>query len=103
MRFILSKKDRCKTYIRYYYSPLFKKYSYEIHRSKYTEILDGFKAAFVDEVDVWVEFNHIFHIILSSAMRVFDGELDETAETEEKIFFLIYSVIKPHLKNNADK
>ena len=41
-RFVLGNRDKCVTYIRYYYSPYFQKFSAEKHKERFAPLLNKF-------------------------------------------------------------
>jgi AcrR family transcriptional regulator len=97
-KFILSNRDKCLTYIRYYYSPYFKQYSEVDHNRRYKPLVDKFKNAFRDEANVWMILNHILNVMLDFAVKVFDGAVQDNADTTEHVFRLIYCSIQQYFR-----
>ena len=95
--FILSNEDRCVCYMRYYYSPYFKKYSEDYHNKLFAPVVDVMTPAFAEGQDVVFFLSHILHLMLDFAIKVFDGFVTNDKETAEKFFTIIYSSIKPYL------
>lgn len=100
-RFFLKNKDKCLTFIRYYYSPYFKEYSVRSHRSLYKPLVEKFRDAFLEEADVWMILNYILNVMLDFAIKVFDGSVGDSADTEEHVFRLIYCSVRQYFKNNT--
>lgn len=103
-RFILGNKDKCLCFIRYYYSPYFKKYSYDEHNTRYQSVLEKMTPAFRKKSNVWMLLNHILNTMLDFAVKVFNGDIKDNDDTAEHVFLVIYSSVKPyiephHLKN----
>lgn len=103
-RFILGNKDKCLCFIRYYYSPYFKKYSYDEHNKRYQSVLEKMIPAFRKKSNVWMLLNHILNTMLDFAVKVFNGDIKDNDDTAEHVFLVIYSSVKPyiephHLKN----
>lgn len=96
-KYLLSNSDEWLCYTRYYYSPYFKKYSFEKHRRNYDVIVKVFEPAFVEGSDVWMILHSIMHIMLTSAVKVFQDDFSDNEKTAEHVFSLIYSGIKDKL------
>lgn len=97
-KYLLDNKEKCLTYIRYYYSPYFKKYSAEAHKQRYETLVATFEDAFAPDVDTWMLINHILNIMLDFATKVFDCELPNDDNTATRVFMLIYYSIKAYFK-----
>lgn len=92
-RFLLGNRDKCLAYIRYYYSPYFKKYSSAEHRERYLPLVQKFKDAFRAEANTWMILNHILNVLLDFSTKVYDGEVPDDDDTAEHVFQLVYSSI----------
>ncbi len=97
-KFMLSNRDKCLTFIRYYYSPYFAKYSAEAHKRRYIPLVEKFKDAFRDEANVWMLLNHILNVMLDFAVKVFDGAVPDNNNTAEHVFRLIYGSVKQYFR-----
>lgn len=97
-KFMLGNKDKCLTFIRYYYSPYFKQYSAESHNRRYKPLVEKFKDAFRDEANVWMLLNHILNVMLDFAVKVFDGAVSDSDDTAEHVFRLIYGSVKQYFR-----
>lgn len=97
-KFMLSSKEKCLTYVRYYYSPYFKKYSHDSHKSRFNPLIAKFKAAFIDEADVWMILNHILNVMMDFAVKVHNGHMPEKDDYSEHVFRVIYASIKQYFK-----
>lgn len=96
--YALDDKERCSFFIRYYYSRCYTAAMSEERKEIYSGVMRIFETAFPYGTDAWWLFNHVLDVTFSSAVKVLRNEIPETEETEEKIFDLLYSAIKPHLK-----
>lgn len=96
--FLLDNKEKCLTFIRYYYSPYFVKYSAESHRQRYECLLEHFEHAFVSDVDAWILLNHILNVMLDFVIKVFNGELPNDDNTAVQVFRLVYCSINHNFK-----
>ena len=97
-KYSLQDKERCSFFIRYYYSRCYTKAVSEERKETYANVLNKFSLVFVYSADTWWYFNHIMDVIFSSAVKVLREEIPDNAETEEKIFSLLFAVLEPHLK-----
>ena len=97
-KFLLGNKDKCLTFMRYYYSPYFSKFSVQEHTKRYQPLMDTFKGAFLDEANVWMIFNHILTTMLDFAVKVFNGAVPNDEETAEHVFRLVYMSVQQYFK-----
>ena len=94
--FLLSNKERCLTHVRYYYSPYFKKYSCDTHKSRFKPLVEKFSAAFIEEADVWMILNHILNVMLDFAVKVHTGQMSDSDDYSEHVFRVIYESVKQY-------
>lgn len=97
-KFILGNKEKCITFMRYYYSPYFSNYSAAEHKKRYEPLVEKFKDAFRDEANVRMILNYILTTMLVFAIKVFDGEVPDNSDTQEHVFRLIYFSIRQYFK-----
>lgn len=97
-KFLLGNRDKCLAFIRYYYSPYFRKYSAEEHRRRYMPLVNQFRGAFRDEANVWMILNHILTTMLDFAVKVFDDAVPDDNDTAEHVFRLIYCSVRQYFK-----
>lgn len=97
-RFLLSNREKCLAFVRYYYSPYFKKYSDEEHKLRFFPLIEKFRQAFNPEANVWMLMNHILNVMLDFAIKVYDGAVKDNDDTEEHVFRLVYYSIRPYFK-----
>ncbi|MBR2615384.1 MAG: TetR/AcrR family transcriptional regulator [Clostridia bacterium] len=100
--FLLGNEDKCKTYVRYFYSPYFKLYSEEQHKANYAYIVEKFKPAFRERANVWMLLNHIFNVLLDFAIKVYNDALPNDDDTEEHVFRLIYASVSQYFIGNEE-
>ena len=98
-KFILSNREKCLCFIRYYYSPYFKKYSYDDHQERYKKVIDVIAPAFRPKANVWMILNHVLNTMLNFATKVFNGAIDDCDDTEKHVFLICYSSIKPYIND----
>ena len=99
--FLLSNRDKCLTYMRYFYSPYFTRYSAEEHKKRFMPLLNKFSGAFKDEADVWMILNHILNVMLDFAVKVHNDQMPDTDIYAEHVFRVIYASVKQYFKMDA--
>ncbi|MBQ4037729.1 MAG: TetR/AcrR family transcriptional regulator [Clostridia bacterium] len=97
-RFLLGNKDKCLAFIRYYYSPYFQQYSAESHTVRYKPLVERAKLLFREEANTWMILNHIFDVMLSFGVKVYNGAVPDDDDTEEHVFRLIYASVQQYFK-----
>lgn len=97
-RFVLGNEDNCRCYIRYYYSVYFKGGSRAMHNELFGEVIEKFKPLFKDEADVTSIMHSVFTTLLSFAIRVYDGDLEDTETNAEHIFNVLYCMMVAYFR-----
>ena len=97
-RFMLDNSARCLAYIRLYYSPYFKNNLIEAHTERYKPLLELLKSQFLTEADVWMILNHILSTMIDFAVKVFNGQVQDSADTEEHVFRVVYRSVEQYFK-----
>lgn len=102
--FLVSNRDKCLTYVRYYYSPYFSKYSAEDHKKRFVPLVSRFKEAFKEEADVWMILNHILNVMLDFAVKVHNGQMPDNDDYSEHVFRVIYRSVEQYfaVKKESD-
>ena len=100
--FLLSNSEKCLTYVRYYYSPYFKKYSYISHKNRFKPLVEKFSMAFIDEADVWMILNHILNVMLDFAVKVHNDHMPKDDDYIEHVFRVVYASVKQYFKSPQD-
>jgi AcrR family transcriptional regulator len=95
-QFMLSNRDKCLAFIRYYYSPYFAEYSAECHKRRYRQVMKKFQDAFCNEADVWMILNHILNVMLDFAVKVHNNEMPDDDNYAEHVFRVIYASVKQY-------
>ena len=83
--------DKCKFYVRYYFSLYFQDTVRE-YKEGNKELMEIFKSFFDIDTDVAMLYHYNIDTLLHMAMRVSIGELENTEELKREIFELIYSI-----------
>lgn len=101
-KFLLIDRDKCLTYVRYFYSPYFTKYSAKDHEKRFVPLVDKFKEAFKDEADVWMILNHILNVILDFAVKVHNNQMPNEDNYAEHVFRVIYASVKQYFRSTKE-
>ena len=102
-KFLLGNKDKCMAFVRYYYSPYFKKYSIEEHKLRYEPFINKIKVAFLDESDVWMILNYILNVMLDFAIKVHNEQMPSNDDYTEHVFRVIYISVKQYFKKSKER
>jgi AcrR family transcriptional regulator len=97
-KFLLSNKEKCLAFVRYYYSPYFSKYSVDEHKRRYRPLVEKFRDAFKDEADVWMILNHILNVMLDFSVKVHNGQMTKDDDYAEHVFRVIYASVKQYFR-----
>lgn len=88
--FLLGNEDRCRTYVRYYYSPYFCEQSLRNHTKMLNAQKKIFSPMFKQESDVISLIHTTFMTIMNFAIRVYNHEIENTPKNVYHIFNLLY-------------
>ncbi len=100
--FMISNKERCLAFRQYYYSPYFQKYSANVHKERYQEIVEKFFDFFKAEADVWMIINHILNVMLDFAIKILNGDLANDELNVEHIFRVVFCSVNQYFKHNVE-
>ena len=100
--FLLGNRKKCLTFVRYYYSSYFQRYSAKAHKQRYAPLVEKFKQVFKDEADVWMILNHILNVMFSFSVLVHNGEMPEEDNYAEHVFRVIYASIKQYFRKKQE-
>lgn len=96
--FLVAERDRCLTYIRYFYSAYFVKYSVDIHKRRFEPVVDKFRVKFIEEADVWMILNHILNVMFDFAVKVHNGEMSGDDNYVEHVFRVVFRSVEQYFK-----
>ncbi len=97
-KFLLGNRDKCLTYVRYYYSPYFSAFSAETHKKRFAPLVSKFNDAFKDEADIWMILNHILNVMLDFAVKVHNGQMSDKDNYAEHVFRVIYRSVEQYFR-----
>lgn len=100
-KFILQNEERCRSYVRYYYSAYFKGSSAEGHRTRFASIVEAATPAFIEKADVSAILHSAFTTLLDFGIRVYNGDLEDSEINRPHIFKVVYNIMAPYFKEEA--
>ena len=95
-KFILSERDDCIFYLRYYCSPDFYAHERDRQQQYYHALTHRVAYLFRPETDLDMLMHQIFETMLAFAAHVMAGDMENNDLTTERTFEQIYSFIAPH-------
>ena len=98
-QFILGNEERCRSYVRYYYSIYFKGHSREAHKKLFEGIVREMTPIFKDDADVEAILHSVFTAIFDFAIRVYNDELEDSDINIPHIFNVLYCMMATYLKD----
>ena len=101
--FLLRNEERCRCYVRYYYSAYFRGKSLEKHNQLFCVIVEAFSAIFRPEADVKAIVHSMLSVLLDFAIRVHNGDLEDNDENRPHVFNVIYCTMESYFKEEIKK
>ena len=91
--FVLRSEERCRCYVRYYYSIYFKGASLEAHQKLFGGMIADLTPLFKKEADVFSILHSVFTSLLDFAVRVYNGDLEDNEENRPHVFNVLYCMM----------
>lgn len=98
-RFILGNEERCRCYVRYYYSIYYKGQSRKMHEQQFAEMIDELRVLFKSEADIESILHSVFTAMLDFAIRVYNGDLEDSEPNRHHIFNVLYCMMMTYFKD----
>ena len=98
-RFIIGNEERCRCYVRYYYSIYFKGQSVEMHKKLFEKMIAEVAPMFKENADVFSVMHSVFTALLDFGIRVYNGELADSETNRLHIFNVLYCMMETYLKD----
>ena len=98
-QFVMGDEERCRCYVRYYYSVYFKGRSQEAHKKLFAKVAREMLPIFKDETDVEILLHSVFTTMFDFAIRVYNGELEDNEINRLNIFNVLYCMMMTYFKN----
>ena len=99
--FILGNEERCRCYVRYYYSIYFKGHSREAHRKLFEGMVSEMTPIFKEEADVEAILHSVFTAMFDFAIRVYNDGLEDSDINRPHIFNVLYCMMATYLKDSV--
>ncbi len=99
--FILGNEEYCRCYVRYYYSIYFKGTSLEAHRKRFEGMISEMATIFKDEADVVSILHSVFTALFDFAIRVYNGDLEDSEINRPHIFNVLYCMMATYFNTSA--
>ena len=100
-RFILGNEERCRCYVRYYYSIYFKGNSLESHKKLFNKMISEMSSIFKEDADMTSILHSVFTAMFDFAIRVYNGELEDNEINRPHIFNVLYCMMMTYFKDSA--
>ncbi len=97
-RYMLGNKEKCLTFVQYYYSPQFYQCSAQEHKKRLKPLVEIFSEALNNEADVWMILNHILNVMLDFAVKVHNDQMPNNDDYAEHVFRVIYASVMQYFK-----
>ena len=98
-KFLLNDEERCRCYVRFYYSIYFTGEVAEAHRSLFSGMICGIAHAFKEEADVDSIIHSVFTTMIDFAIRVYSGALVDDEVNRTHVFNVLYCMMSTYFKN----
>ena len=98
-KFILRDEERCRCYVRFYYSIYFPGESAEAHKELFSGLVAELTPAFKEEADVDAILHSVFTALLAFAIRVYNGQLIDNEVNRPHIFNVLYCMMMTYFKD----
>ena len=99
--FVLKNEERCRCYVRYYYSIYFKGNSLKAHKKLFEGIVAEMTPIFTDEADVEAILHSVFTTLFDFAIRVYNGDLADDEKNRPHVFNVLYCMMMTYLRDSA--
>ena len=97
----MGNEERCRCYVRYYYSIYFKGHSRAAHRKLFEGMVNEMAPIFKEEADVEAILHSVFTAMFDFAIRVYNNELEDSDINRPHIFNVLYCMMATYLKGSV--
>lgn len=101
--FILGNEERCRCYVRYYYSIYYTKLSMDAHKKLFAGVIDSFSPLFKEEADIFSIMHSVFTSLFDFAIRVHNGDLANDDENRPHVFNVLYCMMMTYFNESISK
>lgn len=96
--FVMKSEQRCRCYIRFYYSVYFKGAARREHTRLFDRLIRAFSPLFKEEADVNAIMHSVFTTLLDFAIRVYNGDLENSEINVPHVFNVLYCMMMTYFK-----
>lgn len=96
--FMVNTPDRCTTFVRYYYSPYFNRYSAQKHVQLYAPLKEKCNQLFRPDANIAMLLCYMLSTLSMFVQTVIDGRLENNEDAREHVFLVIYNAVSPYFK-----
>lgn len=96
--FVMKSEQRCRCYIRFYYSVYFKGAARREHIRVFDGLIRAFSPLFKEEADVNAIMHSVFTTLLDFAIRVYNGDLENSEINVPHVFNVLYCMMMTYFK-----
>ena len=100
-KFILGNEEKCRCYVRYCYSVYFRGHSRDAHKKLFEEIVSEMNPLFKDEADVEAILHSVFTVMFDFAIRVYNGDLEDSDINRPHVFNVLYCMMATYFKESV--
>lgn len=98
--FVVGNEDRCRCYVRYYYSVYFRGSSRDAHNRLFEQVIADVKVFFKEEADARSILHSVFITLLDFAIRVHNGELTDADDYRPHVFNVLYCMMQTYFRED---
>ena len=98
--FLLGNEERCRCYVRYYYSIYFKGNACRLHRQLFEGLVNEMAPIFKEEADVEAILHSVFISLLDFCIRVYNGTLEDSELNRPHIFNVLFCMMMTYFKES---
>ena len=99
--FLLGNEERCRCYVRYYYSIYFAKLSREAHNRLFERVIKDLTPFFKNEADVGAIMHSVFVGLFDFCIRVYNGDLENNEINAPHVFNVLYCMMATYFKESV--
>ena len=99
--FLLNDEEKCRCYVRFYYSIYFTGTVAESHRELFSGMIGEMSVAFKEDADVVSIIHSVFTTMFNFAIRVYNGDLIDNEVNRTHIYNVLYNMMVTYFKDSV--
>ena len=100
-QFILGNEERCRCYVRYYYSIYFKGIARESHKMLFKGMIAQLSPFFKADADVESILHSVFTALFDFGIRVYNSDLEDSEENRPHVFNVLFCMMMTYFKESV--